>query len=122
MRLEMRPLGVRVLVVVAGVIKTNIWENMSGNVKLPERSYYKIAESLIAENTEGGKDRDSRTDRDDFAKLLVADVEKGQTGKIFRGAMSGLVKFGGTWFPQWLIVSTLVVGLLRSGCFRGKQA
>jgi 1-acylglycerone phosphate reductase len=102
-RLEMHPLGVRVVTVVTGTIKSNANVGRP-EYKLPEGSYYKPIQDIIALK-DAGKFVDNEMDTDVYAELVVKDIERGANGKVWRGPLTGLIKFGKTWFPTWLMVS-----------------
>lgn len=102
-RLELQPLGVRVVVVVTGNIKSNFFNQ---DFKLPEGSHYRPIENIIKEKSEG-RMNSGETEPDVFADLVVTDVENGATGRIYRGQMAGLVRIARAWAPTWLTVSTV---------------
>ena len=102
MRLEMAPLGVRVLSVVTGAIVSNVMNN-TPNAMVPEGSHYAPAQeeiSKLAEDKLGLK----RTPADVFAKAVVDDVIAGASGKIWRGAMAGSTNLLSHYAPSCIIV------------------
>lgn len=102
MRLELAPLGVRVLSLVTGAITSNVMAN-TPTARVPEGSYYTSAQdeiSKLAEDRLGLK----RTPADVFAKTVVDDVLGGSSGKVWRGAMAGTTKLMSHYAPSSMIV------------------
>lgn len=100
LRLELEPLGVTVMSVVAGAVETNI---MPGNLDLPPDSRYRKAEQEIRRRATG-EDVNSKALPADFARRVVGDVLGGAAGPVYRGAMASVVRFGGTFLPVWIQV------------------
>lgn len=101
-RLELAPLGVKVLTVVTGIVDTQISKNSPEPV-LPSTSRYHAAHErlkLLATSNEGSK----RTKPSEFADAVVADVLAGATGKIWRGALATVTRY----LPNILPTSVLV--------------
>lgn len=103
-RLEMAPLGVRVMTLVTGGIATNFFVNMQTLI-FPENSYYKpikdIIEEVPEENPYGQKP-------DLFAQDVLQRVERGATGKQWVGGGAGIARFGLWLLPQGAVVSVLL--------------
>lgn len=111
LRLEMAPLGVKVLTVITGIIKTNIAVNngASGST-LPPDSYYLPAQKQIAERTEGA-DVHSHMKADEYASRVVGDILGGSTGRIWRGNIATTVRLM-SHMPAFLIVGAISSWLL----------
>lgn len=104
MRLELQPLGVRVISLVTGAIATNIMTGASV-ADLPESSPYKVesVEAAIVKMT-SAKDGIKRTPADEYAKMVVNDTLGGSSGRIWRGQMAGMVNFMNKLIPASIIV------------------
>jgi hypothetical protein len=100
-RLEMAPLGVRVITLVTGGIATNFFVNLQ-TLTFPENSYYKNVKDIIEdypdENPYGMKP-------ELFAQDVLQQVEKGATGKHWVGGGASIVRFALWLLPQGAIVS-----------------
>ena len=105
LRLEMAPLGVRVVTVQSGAVDSNFF-TYQPDFKLPANSQYKLAEQRIAQNARG-EDLKVRMSPEEFATKVVGDVLSGTSGKIWRGKMASFIKFGVDYFPTSMIVSIL---------------
>lgn len=100
-RLELAPLGVRVITLVTGGIATSFLKNLEP-VKLPEDSYYTSIKDMIEEQPEhvpmGMKP-------EAFALDVLRHVEKGSTGKIWIGGGAAIMRPAAWLSPQCLLVS-----------------
>lgn len=93
LRVELEPFGVRFVTVVAGGVKTKIYENAPS--KMPENSLYAPLASKI-ENREFIQ-RISKVEVDDFAREVVNDLMKPRLAvTIWKGGMSTLA-----WILTW---------------------
>ena len=104
LRIEMDPLGVRVLTVMTGVVATRILTN-SPVPKLPDGSFYKTAEEKLVERAAGATLGNMPVPAERFAEEIVGDVIAGRSGRIWRGGLSGTVKWLHAWLPMWVLVS-----------------
>ncbi|EAA36368.1 NAD(P)-binding protein [Neurospora crassa] len=98
LRVELAPLGVRVLVIISGEVGTNILKNDHGRT-LPEGSYY----SPMAEEFKNHVHRtpDAATDRFVYAKNVVGEsLKKSPTTWFWTGSYSGVIRFLHTFFPK----------------------
>ncbi|KAI1122692.1 putative short-chain dehydrogenase/reductase [Nemania abortiva] len=103
MRIEMQPLGVRVVTPIIGAVDTNYFSNaLNEPFHLPENSYYKPIEKLL-ENQHGGKNVKRRQNVDVTARNLVNDVLGGASGCIWRGARSTEAKWLSWILPPWAL-------------------
>ncbi|CAI7677149.1 unnamed protein product [Penicillium pancosmium] len=104
LRLEMAPLNVKVITVMAGVVATNIFANHP-DPKLPEDSYWKPAsKEIIAIVTGSSNIIENGLPASIFAKRVADDVLGGATALIWRGKMASLGWFLQTFLPGWLLV------------------
>ena len=101
MRIEMEPLGVRVVTVMLGSVDTPIFGKPGGQMHLPETSYYyEIQEHNYKQRmTHQGQSMKVEP----FAKQLVKDLLSGNRGTLWLGTFATLVRFA-TWAtPQWYV-------------------
>jgi 1-acylglycerone phosphate reductase len=98
-RLEMAPLGVRVITLVTGGIATKFIDNQP-RVPLPPDSYYKCVRDVI-------EARPAQVplgmDPDKFAQSVVRHVERGTTGKVWIGGGASVLRL-----LLWLLPQSLV--------------
>jgi 1-acylglycerone phosphate reductase len=108
LRLELEPLNVKVITIVAGIIESSFHVNLnSDSFSLPENSEYKSMEELIRGMMRGkGKSGEAST-AEEFAEEVVRDVLRGKTGKTYSGALGWSGKWLFWWWPDWLFVSFL---------------
>jgi 1-acylglycerone phosphate reductase len=106
LRLEIEPFGVRVLSVVTGAVKSK-GQTYFEDWSLPEGSIYKPIEEIVHQRA-NGIDGAKREPTMEYAKNVVEDIISGATGKVWRGAQAGSVKFGSSSLPQTFIVSCLI--------------
>ncbi|RVX68759.1 hypothetical protein B0A52_07645 [Exophiala mesophila] len=105
LRLELKPLNVKVLTVVTGAIETSIHVNAPG-VKLPEKSFYRAVQNrLNALKTDEVKVK--RTEAHVYAEKVVNDVLGGASGKTFRGSYSSIAKYATMYLPTFVTDSLL---------------
>ena len=103
MRLELDPLGVRVITVVTGIIETKLHENEK-LTELPSTSYYAPLGQWLKER-KAGTNRPAGMEVEEYAKLMVNKVESGKNGKIFVGPLTPLFVYMKWWMPTWIWVS-----------------
>ncbi|KAE8353433.1 hypothetical protein BDV28DRAFT_108056 [Aspergillus coremiiformis] len=100
-RLELSPFGVRVVLVTAGTVKTNIFKHYE-ECPLPPGSIYKPASNEIQALGKGELVQGTMPS-DEFARKVVDDVLGGATGTIRRGKHATVVWTLLSIFPTWLI-------------------
>lgn len=108
-RLELAPLGVRVLCLVTGGVDTNFLQNLP-SVELPETSYYISIKDDIAKQEESvpyGMSPEA------YSQDVIRQVERGTTGKYWIGGAATIVRVCLWLLPQWVLVSFSMV--LRAG-------
>ncbi|KAH6855578.1 hypothetical protein B0I37DRAFT_58496 [Chaetomium sp. MPI-CAGE-AT-0009] len=109
MRLELEPLGVRVVTAVCGSVDTPMFNRPGGRMKLPKTShYYDIQEMAQKERISHQSDS---MNVDVFAEQVIRDILGGARGQVWRGSFAGLVRFASCLFPQ---------GRVDKGCNQGK--
>jgi len=105
LRVEMAPLGVRVVTVMTGMIATHFHDNLK-EVVLPEDSFYKVVEgSVNATPGQKGVMEYAKVPLDKFAEALVSDVLAGKRGPIYKGGMSSISWWMKFSMPSWVLVS-----------------
>jgi short-subunit dehydrogenase len=102
--LEMKPLGVKVIIVITGNIRTK-WFSNSPRFELPEGSYYSSIGDRIGVFARGEQGH-SEMEPEVYAEKVVGDVLDGAEGTIWRGAQSSIVRVAMAVVPSWLMVST----------------
>lgn len=103
LRLELAPLGVNVVIVETGGVRSRGHINCP-EVKLPSSSRYLSIENTIAARARG-EDGASRMETSAYATQVVSDVLKGTRGRIWRGGSALVVKWAFAWLPTFLLVS-----------------
>ncbi|KAJ5531978.1 hypothetical protein N7494_008530 [Penicillium frequentans] len=98
-RLELAPLGVRVLTLITGGIETNFLKNLPG-VNLPPDSYYLGIADIIRRQPEKVP---MGISPEAFSVDVVHQVERGTTGKYWIGGGSTLARLSLWLLPQWAI-------------------
>lgn len=104
-RLELQPLGVRVITLVTLGVKTNSFADKPLH-EIPETSDYYEIRDFIHGLSDGRLQASGVTTRK-FATQVVREVDKGAVGTVWAGGNSSMVSF--TWWilPQFLRVSLL---------------
>ncbi|KAJ5658971.1 hypothetical protein N7507_005422 [Penicillium longicatenatum] len=98
-RLELAPLGVRVITVITGGVATNFLKNLP-SVELPSNSYYLGITEIIRRQPEKIP---MSISPEAYSISVVRQVEKGATGKYWIGGGSTLARWCLWLFPQWVI-------------------
>ncbi|KXT09906.1 hypothetical protein AC579_9496 [Pseudocercospora musae] len=104
MRLEMKPLGVRVVSVVTGVVASNFHDKQQFP-ELPASSYYRPIWEFLKERATGKQIEKDAMDADEYARKVVRLVDRGANGKIYVGGLAYLLKWVVWWLPSAIVVS-----------------
>lgn len=112
MRHELKPLGINVVTVAAGMVQSAWYSNSIPSLTLPKDSYYHSVTEQINAGVRGDSNKESGTNVDVFAEQVVSDVLSGKSGYVYRGALSTVVKWVGSVAPRWFMVR-LYLFLLR---------
>ncbi|MCJ1430793.1 hypothetical protein MMC27_000143 [Xylographa pallens] len=91
LRVEVEPLGVRVITAMIGCVETNIYSNNS-TFELPAGSLYKPIKQQIAD-TNARKHSPKGTDVNTLAKNVVDGILKGKKGQLWRGKMASMTSW-----------------------------
>lgn len=102
LRMEFKPLNVKVLTVIAGTVETNINTN-SPRTELPSTSLYLPTEEYL-NKMHDGQAHPSRMKPHVFAEQVVSDVLGGMTGKTWRGAYVTTSRWLGPVLPNFVKV------------------
>ncbi|KAL1608425.1 hypothetical protein SLS60_003367 [Paraconiothyrium brasiliense] len=97
LRMELAPLKVKVITLVAGNITSNIVTNGAPPKQLPEDSFYKPIEKEIAKQEPFTSMSTSK-----FAGEVADEVLGGASGRLFKGTNSGIIKWLLPLLPQWV--------------------
>jgi 1-acylglycerone phosphate reductase len=103
-RLELAPLGVRVITLITGGIATNFLTNLQ-TVELPEDSYYICVKDVI----ERQPNSTGMMKPELFAIEVLSQVEQGGTGKFWIGTGSVIARLALWLCPQGVLVSNLLM-------------
>ncbi|KAK9428985.1 hypothetical protein V1505DRAFT_314633 [Lipomyces doorenjongii] len=116
LRLEMAPLGVKVLTVVTGTVDSNFFVN-TPEYKLPSTSRYMPVEKSIVARARG-KDIQSGMNKEKYADSVVNDVLRGVNGKVWRGKLASIVRYASTYLPtfvlDWLLLKETGLDTFRT--------
>ncbi|CAK9437890.1 uncharacterized protein LODBEIA_P22680 [Lodderomyces beijingensis] len=119
LRLEMRPLGVKVINIVTGGVKTDIEDKRS----LPDTSLYNVPG--IDEAFRERRQMSARTfpvPADKYARAVASDFERARLGgklNLYRGRMASVLWFLSTFVPhfivEWIMIYKFKLGQVFSG-------
>ena len=104
LRLEMKPLGVRVLTVNSGLIKSNLTRN-SPAFTLPPDSLYASIRGDVARRARMEDVALSGTEADVYAEAIVRDVLADREGTVWRGAFAETLRWMQIVLPKFVLVS-----------------
>ena len=101
LKVELEPLGVRVVTVMSGSADTPLFDKPGGQLRLPEGSYYHGVEEAAAKERRDHQRQATKVDV--LANRLVKDILGGTRGMIWYGAFAPTVRYI-TWaFPAWIV-------------------
>ena len=107
LHLEMRPLGVKVLTVNSGLIKSNLATN-SPDFGLPVDSLYQVISKDIEARARMEEIGQLGTAPEIYAESIVRDVLANTDGTIWRGAFASILRYCQMILPKFLLVSRLL--------------
>ncbi|KAJ5146873.1 uncharacterized protein N7443_001527 [Penicillium atrosanguineum] len=101
LRVELEPLGVRVVTSICGSVNTPMFSKPGGPMELPEASYYHgVQDTAWKERMDHQR---QATDVNVLAGKLVQDILSGKRGVIWRGAFSPSVRWASWLNLKWLV-------------------
>jgi len=101
MRLELEPLGVRVVTVMCGSVDTPMFGKPGGHMQLPETSYYYNVQDAAYKERMDHQRQAMKVGV--LAEKLIKDILGGAKGPVWHGALASLVRFM-TWAcPTWYV-------------------
>ncbi|KAH6655889.1 putative short-chain dehydrogenase/reductase [Truncatella angustata] len=100
LRIELAPLGVKVITGMIGAVQTPIHNN-AGELQLPEDSYYQSVKGIISAQRQG-EHKPGSQHRDAVAMSIVDDIVSGKSGNIWRGGLASVVRFLAAFMPAVL--------------------
>ena len=107
LRVELEPLGVRVVTSICGSADTPMFAKPGGPMELPKASYYHgVEEEAWKERMDHQK---QATNVDVLAGKLVKDIVSGSSATIWRGAFAPSVRIANALGLRWLL-SKLING------------
>ncbi|CAD6448630.1 8206903f-48bd-4ae8-b69e-0cb7d3398fd3 [Sclerotinia trifoliorum] len=117
LRLELEPLGVKVILVITGVVRTKFFDNQP-SVRLPENSPYAPARDIVEHAAGGDEELASAMDVDVYTNKVVENaLKKNSQTHQWAGGNAWTVWFVSTFFPHtiWDLVlpSTKNIGELK---------
>lgn len=95
-----------------GAVKSKFFDGVTPPT-LPENSYYSNIRQPIQDLSDGRLQANGMGTKE-YASKVVAAVTRGSTGKVWIGGDAPLAAFGVRFFPQFVLVSYLPVGLIVS--------
>lgn len=101
LRLELEPLGVRVVTVMCGSADTPMFGKPGGQMKLPETSYYYNVQDTAYKERMDHQGQAMKVEV--LAEKLVKDILGGARGLIWQGALAPTVRFAAWALPTWLV-------------------
>ena len=106
LRMELTPMGVKVVTVMTGMVKTN-WYNNVPTFTLPPDSLYLPVVKHIEAGATGVNNARNGTPVDVYAESVVKHLLGGANGRIWHGALSALA-----WWLSLLPYSVMVSGFV----------
>ncbi|RAK96508.1 SDR family oxidoreductase [Aspergillus ibericus CBS 121593] len=107
LRQELAPFGVKVVIVMTGVVGSNLW------TKAPDLdlkgSMYEGAKKEIVDMATGQVVKDAMAPSE-YARRVVDDLLAGKSGLVWRGKMASITWFLTSFMPGWVMDRMLVAG------------
>lgn len=108
LKMELAPLGVRVVTAMVGAIGTQLYDNQEIS-SLPPGSYYEPIEDFIKRQARGEMQAPFNEPVDVTARNLVKDTLSGRRGQIWRGGEAGRASI-----LSWLVPTSLREKILHA--------
>jgi short-subunit dehydrogenase len=103
LRIEMAPLGVKVLTVVAGSVATTFGDNNKPE-GLPKDSRYEPVKKEF-DAIGSWNNGTERMSTEVFVKRVADDILGGATGRTYRGSQATVARYASTSMPMFIMVS-----------------
>ena len=103
LRLELAPLGVKVVSVETGAVRSR-GQTKLPQLKLPQESYYRNVEEDIVKRSRG-EDGFRRMNTKVYADRVVQDILGGASGLVWRGSQATTIKWSSALLPTFMMVS-----------------
>ncbi|OJJ97643.1 hypothetical protein ASPACDRAFT_123535 [Aspergillus aculeatus ATCC 16872] len=100
LRLELAPFGVRVVTVMSGVVRTQIFDKHP-DLEFPGSMYEPATDGV--RRMAAGESVKHPMAPEEYARRLVEDLLSGKTGLVWRGKMASIGWFLTTWMPTWVL-------------------
>ncbi|KAG8163164.1 hypothetical protein KVR01_007642 [Diaporthe batatas] len=110
LRIEMEPLGVRVVTVMVGSASTTIFDKPGGQLHLPETSYYRRDGIEEMANKQRAEHKNSCMSVDELAPQLVKGILTGTQNPVWAGTFASAVRWGTWLYPRWFMDWSCNVG------------
>lgn len=110
LRQEMAPFGVKVILVITGVVKTNFFQHKKE--KLPEGSRYEVAKETVEGIMSGESFEKYEADRKGYARTVVANALQGNPkARVWEGGVAGMM-----WWAGQFLTTGVWVCFLPAAC------
>lgn len=104
MRVELEPLGVRVVTSIIGAVDTPIFKNSHPDAfQMPADSYYQPVRSFLEDARKGKLQPPNPEAPDVTARHLVDDILGGNKSFTWRGTMGSICRYLSAWLPIWAL-------------------
>jgi len=101
LRVELDPLGVRVVTAMCGSANTPMFNKPGGRMELPNTSYYYDVQEIAYKERISHQGKAMKVEL--LVNELVKDIIRGRKGVIWHGSFASFVKFA-----SWALPTTLV--------------
>jgi 1-acylglycerone phosphate reductase len=98
-RLELAPFGVRVVTVITGAVASNFFANVPDYTSPPGSLYGAVEQNIRDIEKQVGTFLPTEV----YAEEVVAAVDGGHTGLLYRGNNSSLARFITAFAPTWVL-------------------
>lgn len=108
LRLELKPLGVRVITGMIGAVDTPIHQK-AGELVLPDKSYYHGVKDIISK-VASGELKASSQPAEVTGRKVAGDIVEGKSGRIWRGGFASILG----WLTATLLPYPILVAVLSN--------
>lgn len=110
LRIEMEPLGVRVVTVMVGSASTPIFDKPDGQLHLPETSYYRYPGVEEMAKKQRAEHKDAGMSVDKLAPEIVKGILTGTKDPLWAGTFATTVRWAIWAYPRWFLDWSCNVG------------